>query len=143
MTTWILVADSGRARLFTFAEQRMLNEVESFVCPEDRLQEHELTSDRRGRSRDSGSSSSHETEPASSHREQAAIGFAAELAERLEQLRSAGELTKLVLIAAPKFLGHLRAKLSDPVQTLVALTVDKDLTQHSTDDIAEHIPRFT
>jgi protein required for attachment to host cells len=143
MATFILVADSARARLFLMEKDHSLQEAETFVCPDDRLHEQGLTSDRRGRSFDSRGGGSHEMEPGTSQREQTAIGFAAELADRLENLRTAGEMDKLVLIAAPRFLGHLRSKVSDPVRSLVALSVDKDLTQQTPAQIAEHIPRFT
>ena len=143
MGTWVLVADSGRARLFQREEGHALKEVETFVCPEERLQEQEMTSDRGGRSFDSKGGGRHAMEPGTCQREHAAIGFAAELGERLESLRTAGELDKLVLMAAPRFLGHLRAELGDQVLRQVVLTVDKDLTQHTPADIAEHIPPHT
>jgi len=142
MRTWILVADSSRARLFNLEKNRTLEEAETIVCPEDRLPEQALTSDRPGRSFDSRGGGRHNMEAGTSQREQGAIRFASELAQRLEALRSEGALEKLVLIAAPAFLGHLRSKLSEPVQSLVALSVDKDLTQQKPEQILEHIPRF-
>ena len=143
MTTWVLVADSSRARLFLLDAGRKLTETETFVCPEERLREQSLTSDRSGRTFDSRGSGRHGMEPPTSQRDQSAIGFAAELAGRLETLRAEGEMDKLILIAAPRFLGHLRSALTGPVQELVALTVDKDVTQQAPDRIVEQIPRFT
>ena len=54
-----------------------------------------------------------------------------------ERLR---EQDLLVIIAAPAFLGHLRSKISGETQKLVALSVDKDLTQRPLPEIADHIP---
>lgn len=142
MTTRVLVADSSRARLLTLEKDRSLTEAEAFVCPERRLKEQDLTSDRAGRSFDSSGSGRHDMEPGTGQRERVAIDFARQLAERLEELRNSGEMDKLVLIAAPSFLGHLRSNISSATENLVALSIDKDLTQHPLPDIARHIPRF-
>ncbi len=142
MKTWVLVADSSRARLLILEKDRSLREVEAFVCAEDRLQEQALTSDRPGRSFDSRGGGRHNMEPGTSQHEQVVIEFAKELAGRLNALRTAGETEKVVLIAAPAFLGHLRSKLNDQTEKLVALSIDKDLTQQSLPQIAEHIPKF-
>ncbi len=45
-----------------------------------------------------------------------------------------------MLVAAPRFLGHMRASLSKGTQGIVALSIDKELTQASPDEIAEHLP---
>jgi protein required for attachment to host cells len=140
MGTWVLVADSSRARLLNLEKNRSLTEVEAFVCPEERLREQDLTSDRGGRSFDSRGGGRHGMEPVTSQREQLAIEFAKQIAERLDGLRSSGAMDQLVLIAAPTFLGHLRAKLSGETEHLIALSIDKDLTQHKLPDIAGHIP---
>ena len=141
MSTWVLVADGSRARLLKLEKNRSLTETEAFVCPEERLREQDMTSDRGGRSFDSSGSGRHGMEPATSQHEQVALDFARELAERLEELRNSTDMDKLVLIAAPAFLGHLRAEISGETQKLVALSIDKDLTQHPLAEIAEHIPK--
>ena len=140
MSTWVLVADGSRARLLSLEQNRSLTEVEAFACTEERLREQDLTSDRGGRSFDSKGGGSHGVGPATSQHEQVAIDFAKQLAERLDGLRNAGDMDKLVLIAAPAFLGHLRSKISSETQHLVALSIDKDLTQHKLPEIADHIP---
>ena len=140
MGTWVLVADGSRARLLNREQNRSLTEVEAFVCPKERLREQDLTSDRGGRSFDSRGGGSHGVRAATSQHEQVAIEFAKQLAERLDGLRNSGAMDKLVLIAAPAFLGHLRAKISDETQSLIALSIDKDLTQHKLPEIADHIP---
>jgi protein required for attachment to host cells len=142
MNTWVLVADSSRARLLTLEKDRSLSEAEAFISPENRLKEQALKSDRPGRSFDSRGGGRHGMEPGATAQEQVVIGFAKELAERLNALRTSGQMEKLVLIAAPAFLGHLRSKLGDQTEKLVALSIDKDLTQQDLPQIAEHIPKF-
>ena len=140
MRTWVLVADGSRARLLTLEKGHSLTEVEAFVCPEERLREQDLTSDRSGRSFDSKGGGRHGMEPSTSQQEQVAIDFAKQLAERLDGLRNSGDMDKLVIIAAPAFLGHLRSKISGETQNRVVLSIDKDLTQHPLPEIADHIP---
>ena len=77
-----------------------------------------------------------------SKRERAAIAFAKSIADELDAQRRVGELERLVLIAAPRFLGQLRAALSAETTALVALAIDKDLSQASAEDIARQLPRF-
>jgi len=140
--TWILVADGSRARFFPREKNRSLTESEIMVSPEQRLQEQALVSDRAGRSFDSRGGARHAMEPPTTKRQQVAIDFARRLAEELEQLRQAGELERLVLVAPPRFLGHLRSQLGAETQQLVALSIDKDLTQYSTRQVEEHLPEF-
>ena len=48
-TTWIVAADESRARVLQVARpQRKLEEIESMLNPEGRLQDRELNSDARG-----------------------------------------------------------------------------------------------
>jgi protein required for attachment to host cells len=79
-------------------------------------------------------------EPAHSARDHEAEAFAKRVCKRLDEARLAGSVDKLVLIAPPRFLGHLRASLSKGTQGIVAHSIDKELTQASPDEIAEHIP---
>ena len=110
------------------------------VSPEGRSDEGSLTSDRPGRTFDSRGEGRHAMEPGHSARDHEAAAFAKRVCERLDEARLAGSLDKLVLIAAPRFLGHLRASLSKGTQGIVAHSIDKELTQATPDEIAAHIP---
>jgi protein required for attachment to host cells len=70
------------------------------------------------------------------------VAFAKRIAARLEEGRVSSQVDKLVLIAPPKFLGHLRSSLSTAAAGLVALTLDKELTQLPVDKLAGHLPEF-
>jgi protein required for attachment to host cells len=142
MPTFVLVADGSRARFFVRQPDRSLTEADVRVSPEHRLKEGDLTSDRPGRSYDSRGGGRHAMEQGMSKRERAAIAFAKRLAEELDAQRRVGELERLVLIAAPRFLGHLRSALSAETTALVALAIDKDLSQAPAEDIARQLPRF-
>ena len=138
---WVLVADSGRARLFQ-AEGTIgaLQERTDLVMPTSRLQEQELVSDRPGRAFDSVGEGRHAMEPPTPAKEVESGRFAAELATLLESERQRGAYKRLVLVAPPAFLGQLRGALSDSVKTLVSAELDKHLVQLDAEAIRRHLP---
>jgi protein required for attachment to host cells len=138
--TWLIVADGARARFFERKSASELSEFDVLVSPEGRSDEGSLTSDRPGRSFDSGGDGRHAMEPGHSARDHEAAVFAKRIGEKIDEARLAGSVSKIVLIAAPRFLGHLRASLSKGTQGIVAHSIDKELTQASPEEIAEHIP---
>lgn len=134
MTTYIVVADAARARIFT-REGKTLAEQESLVHAEGRLHEGDLITDQRGDVQESMSStsrSSGQENVASQHENEL---FAKEVANRLYSARVDNSLEKLILVAPPKFLGLLRDKLDGPTQKLVIHSLSKDLSKASLDDI--------
>jgi len=139
--TWVLVADGSRARFFNRTKNRKLEELEVLVAPEGRLHEGDLVSDRGGHV-DSTGGRGHDVGTDKSAKEHEAVTFAKRIAARVEEGRVASMLDRLVLIAPPKFLGHLRSSLSAPAAGLVALTIDKELTQLTPDKLAEHLPEL-
>lgn len=138
---WVLVADSGRARLFQASGVKApLEEQTDLVMPIARLQEQDLVSDRPGRSFDSAGEGRHAMEPSTPAKEVESDRFAARIAALLDSERLAGAYTRLVLVAPPRFLGQLRDALSDPVRALVSAELNKDLVQFDADAIREHLP---
>jgi len=68
-------------------------------------------------------------------REVEAQRFARELAELLRLARTRNEYDKLVLVAAPAFLGELRGVLDNTVAGSVRAAVAKDYTQELPDEV--------
>jgi protein required for attachment to host cells len=138
--TWVLVADSSRARLFVAASHTSpLTEFEAITHAESKQHEQKITSDLPGHQ--AGSDGRHhsvgsETDP----KKYEAMQFARQLAKHLEDARIKHIFTQLVIVAAPAFLGQLREQLSPEVTKLVTLEVDKNLSQHSAEDIRQHLP---
>jgi protein required for attachment to host cells len=138
---WVLVADSGRARLFEAGGAKApLEEQTDLIMPSARLQEQDLVSDRPGRSFDSAGQGRHSMEPSTPPKEVESDRFAARIAALLASERAAGKYTRLVLVAPPSFLGQLRAALSDQVRALVSAELDKDLVRFDVDAIRERLP---
>jgi protein required for attachment to host cells len=139
--TWVVVADGARARLFNRHKNRKLEEFDVLLSPQHRLHEGDLVTDREGRVSDSHGAR-HGMGNKNATKDHEMVVFAKRLAGRLEEARNAGELDRLVLVAAPRFLGQLRTQLSNSVADLVALTIDKELTTLPADKLAEHLPEF-
>ncbi|MFO1434184.1 MAG: host attachment protein [Candidatus Competibacteraceae bacterium] len=140
--TWVVVADSSRARIFK-AETALgpLQELAALAHPEARLHAQDLTSDLPGRSFDSsGQGGRHAMEQNLDPKENEALKFARQIAEYLEDGQNENRFAKLVLVAAPKFLGHLRQSMSDRVAALVSQEIDKNLVQQTVEDIRRHLP---
>jgi protein required for attachment to host cells len=137
MTTYIVVADAARARIFT-RDALTLVEQESLVHAEGRLHEGDLITDRRGgdvhESTSTARSSAGEEGVASQHESEL---FAKQIAQRLYSARTDNQISKLILVAPPKFLGLLKEKLDAPTQKLIIHTLSKDLTKASLSDIQE------
>lgn len=138
--TWVIAAESSRARIFA-AENRVgpLNELEDLAHAESRARDQELVSDKAGRGFDGVVEGRHGMEKQSDAKHHEAVVFARRIAERIESGRSRGEFAQLVLIAAPEFLGILRQQLSNHASRMISKTVDKNLVQRQEGEIRAYV----
>lgn len=137
--TWVIVADSARARFFNWQTNRQLVEFETMICADQRLHESELVSDRQGRISTS-SSGHHGVGHADGIKEHERDSFADEIASRIDRGRTSNQFNKLVLVAPPQSLGRIRSRLDGPCAKMVVHTIDKDLTRLLPQALAEYIP---
>ena len=138
--TYVLIADSSRARLFQQAAQDYAL-LETFDHQASRVRNRDLVADTNGRKAsgpsmsgtNGGRSVSHgvarpgvapDLEPKEVEAEKFAHKLATMLADTLRDQED-----RLVLAAPPHFLGLLKKTLSASVVKRVELTVDKDLTK--------------
>jgi protein required for attachment to host cells len=141
-TTWILVGDASRARLFEEREpgERYLL-VESFLHPESRAHVVDLVTDANGRkpvgvSRgvgvvrgwQGGVQGRPGVAPETDPKEVEAQKFARELSAALTKGFDEHRYAALMLVAPPHFLGVLKDALGDPVKKHLESTLDKDLS---------------
>lgn len=138
-TTWILVADRAKARLFAINEEdHSIAEIEDFLNPEGRGREP--AQDRPPRTHDRFGNNRHAIEPRTSPQEKAIEFFAHELDAVLERGRTGHRFRDLVLIAPPQFLGALNAALDAKVRACVSAELPKDLTGADALEILSHLP---
>ncbi len=141
MTTWLLVADSVRGRIFEAdTPTGAITEIMTLAHPEGRLHEQALTSDLPGRTFDRGGQGRHAMEDRISAKEQDNIRFALRLARHLDAMRIEGKFARLIVVAPPDFLGLIYAKLSPATQKLISMRIDKNLAQKTAREIRDRLP---
>lgn len=141
MSTWILVADRARARLFGLHQGgRGLDEIGDFLNSEGRAAGRELSSERPPRTHDRFGPGRHAIEPQTTPREKTAEHFARQLDAVLEHGRVDHQYEDLVLIAPAQFLGALNAALDEQVRARVVAAIPRDLTAADPERILEYLP---
>lgn len=137
----IVVADSTRARIFTTESTRSpLTEIETFANPEGRMHEQDMVSDMPGKDSGKGGAGAHAFQEIVEPKQQKITEFAKRLADFLDDARKKNKLGKLLLMAAPDFLGELRNQLSKETREKVTFELDKNLAHHDEEDIRKHMP---
>lgn len=135
-STWIVVADSARARIFDAGPHgRELNEVEDLSHPESRLHEGDLRTGSTGSRQQRMSTARSASGPTTSTHEKHTTGFARDIARYLEHARHRGNFDKLVIAAEPAVLGELRDHLDAATRACVTREIDKNWARHTARDI--------
>ena len=141
-TTWVIAADSNRARVFELDKGDKLREIEDMVNPEGRLMDREQVTDAGGRFGQGGQGGdggpgdlgagargqAHTHEPHQTSREHEVEMFSKQLGRYLDQARNEHRFDRLRVIAAPKFLGLIRQNMSKEVQKMVEEEIPKNIT---------------
>jgi protein required for attachment to host cells len=138
-TTWIVAADSNRARIFqTHSKQDHLQEIEDFANPAAHAKPTELETDNLGRFRGENMTAS-AREPKVDAVEHEIELFVKDVSDYLDKARTEHRYDKLCVIAFPKFLGRLRHDLSKEVQKLVEEEVPKDISGLDAREIEDYV----
>jgi len=139
---WVVVADGARVRLFRKSGGQALEEFESLLNPEMRLREQDLVSDDSGHGVNRSRAGRFALEETESQREHAEKAMAAELAQRLRAARLEGRLKRLHVLAAPRFLGHLRQALDEATRDLIQSETAKDVSRLDAEEIRARLPEY-
>ena len=139
LTHYILVADSGKAKIFkSDASLGALELVHEQANPAGRLTRTELDSDRPGTQRNSIGGTHGLGGDDNSHHHESEV-FACELCKYLQTEHQVGNYNSLMLVAPPHFLGELRQHLSKECQHVLGKTVNKDLLRADSKEIIAHL----
>jgi protein required for attachment to host cells len=140
--TWILVADTTRARIFTAdTPSSPLEEIEDLSHSKSRLHDREITSDLPGKIKSVGGGG-HAYEQPTDPKKYETEAFAHTIAQYLEDAHNANRFEQLLIVAGPTFLGLLRSNLSEQIKRLVRFELDKEITTLSAADIRQHLPQY-
>jgi protein required for attachment to host cells len=156
---WVVVANNTKVRIFRLAPPAprlkdpealqysteelppsRLVKLEALEHPEGRLKSQSIDADRPGRSFESAGVKRHAMTRKVDPKKQEAITFAGRVAERLESARRQGKVERLILVAAPEFLGLLRDNLTSDLRRMIEDEFSLDLVQMTPQEIRAHLP---
>ena len=138
-TTWILIADGARGRLFANRGPGKGLEPRDESLDADHRSTHEIVDDRLGRTFESAGTARHAISAHHDPHRELKRHFAVKLAQMLDRRRMEHAYDRLVLVAPPAVLGDLREALPDPVRSLVRAELDKDLTKTPVAELPGHL----
>lgn len=145
--TWIVSANSSRARIFSQSHPTdKPEEVFDLENEKIRLPAADRTHDRLGPTaatkskHGAGASAPNKTyEPHMSPNEKEEVKFARDISKFLLKSYQEHRFQHLVLAASPDFLGELRAYLDPHLEPLVTQEINKDFTMDGPDQLREHL----
>jgi len=156
---WIIVANNSGAKIFTLAPAASrrkdppalqysagklppseLVEQETLEHPEGRMKAQAIDADRPGRSFQSSGMKRHGMTREVDAKTQETMTFARQVAERLENARRQGEVERVILVAAPQFLGLLRQTFGADLRRIIDQEFNLDLLQMNPQEIRAHLP---
>jgi protein required for attachment to host cells len=139
-TTWVLVADGAKARVFSFDQgKRELDLVHEMGSEEARQKPSEILSDNEGRRFDTGPNQRSTVGAATDPQRYAKEVFSRDVASYLDKAATQHSYERLVLVAAPQMLGDLRSELSKPAASKVDGELAKDLTNLDQRELIAHL----
>jgi protein required for attachment to host cells len=138
--TWILIANSSRARLFERrARSGALKLLREYRHPEGRERAEALVSDQPGHVHQGFGGNLSTYEPPTSPKRNSQQHFALELARDLEHGAAQGVYEALIVSASSPFLGVLKKRLAAQVKARLQRTLDKDYTTASARQLAGYL----
>jgi protein required for attachment to host cells len=129
-TTYILSANSNKATLYSKKNnENSLTEIKYFECPECKLHNTDLVSDRPGRVAQQSSKRTKGLSSSQTPKERLIEMFAKSLSEYLDKARKENQFENLIIASSPKFLGILHSKLSEETTKTIIQNINKDLSE--------------
>lgn len=145
--TWIVIANAGRARIFSQGTPAdPLLEIKDMVHAAARLRISDMEHERLGPT--AAGKSMHNTggalpnkayEPPTTPEERESEEFARSICEFLTQGHQQGKFGKLGVAASPQFLGLLRQLMPAQLKPLTVFEADKDYTQFNAQQLKEQL----
>jgi protein required for attachment to host cells len=152
-TLWVLVADEAIAKILRWPETGgELESVEALTDPAAHAKEADLTRDAQGRRAGVATQGSRQNTPhrlrgtasvtASAGEDEQhleAQGFARRVAQHLAEALRQKRFDELRIVAAPRFLGHLRKELDAHVSATVTEEINKDFIHYDAAELTRRL----
>lgn len=157
--TWILVADSRQAQVYTrertekhipMAGNSRRNQFSEIIAHEpvpvpgmkweaESADQYEVGRNATGMVFESASSARSMSEPRIDVRDEIRDHFAKTVAGHINQAKAEKAFDRLVLVAAPKMLGEIKKHLDAKVMRCIAAEMPKDLTHYEGEELLQHL----
>lgn len=147
--TRIVVADQSEADFYDRRGRGALKPAGRLADPKARLHDRELMSDRPGRVFErmasakgrKGAAARHSADGGRSPRKHRAEVFARKIVGELRKAQRSGSFDRLVIIAAPAFLGLLRAAMPKTLRESIVSEIPKDLVRQDAAAVRRQLAR--
>ena len=137
-----VIADGGHARFVQPAQDNALRTIEAVDSATLHKRDHDLVSDRAGRSFESSSSARHAYTPRHDAHVQEKIRFAHLVAERITEESAADLFNELVIVAPSTVLSELTGALDAPTRAKLLGTLAKDLVKVPDHELWPHLKEW-
>jgi protein required for attachment to host cells len=139
---WYVVANRTASVFYAEGRFRKFHFVDRITEEQGATHEHELVSDRPGRSFSSaGDLPRHGLQRRNTQHEEIARRFARKIAAAIEAARREDLFEELVLAAEPHFLGLLRAELTAATRARILRSVPREFTRGSETEVRAQLLR--
>ena len=137
---WVLVADSGNARILQLRrEPAECHQVEMLTSPSQHQTTSEMVSDAKGRDFHHKGGAGNTMQPRGDAHDLGEQAFCASMVDTLEHAANQEKFERLAIIADPRTLGRLRKLMSKHLADRVKLELTRDLVKLPEKSLAERI----
>jgi protein required for attachment to host cells len=136
---WVVVANSGKAKIYRADNVHHLTEIHDLIHPEIHMRDQDLVSDKPGRD-SSPMCFPHNMTQKTPQKVKEKDHFAVQVAHLLQKGIEDGECERIYLIAPSNFLGHLRDAFNVHISKIIEKEIIKDLTANKAEEIREYLP---
>jgi len=139
--TWYLVADGARGRIYANdgPGKGLYQAVEREFAIDRPERTSDIVSDREGRMAGTSAGSRHSMSAASDPHAHEESEFLRAMATEIGEMGQNNLYDRLIIVAAPRALGDLRAHLPRAARDKVTGELNKDLTRLAEADLAQHL----
>lgn len=139
-TTWVITIDSNNCRIYDYSKKpNHLTLVKEIQHPENKLRDIDLTSDKPGHYKSSGTGGQGTYSQPTDPKEIKIDNFAREIAKELDHGRNTNAYQQLIVIAGPQMKGLLCQHINKHVESLITHKIEKDILHLNTSELMDFL----